>query len=207
MRKRNLSMTWMDYKKNYDMVPHSWIIDCLETVGINEKMRRLLVECMKSWPVELISGKENLGDVNIRRGTFQVFLFGVCLLLIAYILRDAAPGYHFASKGQKVHHRLFMDDLKLYASNEKSLESLIQTVRVFSNDIGMGFGVEKCAILTTKKGKMANSDEIALPNKTSMKGLKEADSYKYLGVIQADGLKHHEMKEKVKTEYYYRRVR
>ena len=31
------------------------------------------------------------------------------------------------------------DDLKLYASNEKSLESLIQTVRVFSNDIGMGF--------------------------------------------------------------------
>ena len=31
-------------------------------------------------------------------------------------------------------------------------------------------------------------------------------SYKYLGVIQADGMKHHEMKEKVKTEYY-RRVR
>ena len=32
-----------------------------------------------------------------------------------------------------------MDDLKLYASNEKSLESLIQTRRVFSNDIGMEF--------------------------------------------------------------------
>ena len=39
-----------------------------------------------------------------------------------------------------------------------------------------------------------------------MKGLKEGDSYKYLGVIQADGMKHHEIKEKVKTEYY-RRVR
>ena len=32
-----------------------------------------------------------------------------------------------------------------------------------------------------------------------MKGLKEGDSYKYLGVIQADGMKHHEMREKVKT--------
>ena len=37
-RKRNISMTWIDYKKAYDMVPLSWIIDCLETVGINEKI-------------------------------------------------------------------------------------------------------------------------------------------------------------------------
>ena len=35
MRKRNLSMAWIDYKKAYDMVPHSWIIDYLEAVGIN----------------------------------------------------------------------------------------------------------------------------------------------------------------------------
>ena len=57
-------------------------------------------------------------------------LFVVCLLLLTHILRDAAPGYHFASKGQKVNHLLFMDDLKLHVSNEKSLESLSQTVIV-----------------------------------------------------------------------------
>ena len=166
---------------------------------------------MKSWRVELISGEENLGEANIRRGIFQgdslsPLLFAVCLLPLTHILRDAAPGYHFASNGQKVNVLLFMDDLKLYASNEKSLESLIQTVRVFSNDIGIEFGVEKCAVLTIKKGKMANSDGIALPNKTTTKGLKEGDSFKYLRVIQADVMKHHEMKENVKTEYY-RRVR
>ena len=49
----------------------------------------------------------------------------------------------------------------------------------------MEFGVEKYAVLTMKKGKMANGDGIAIPNKTTMKGLKEGDSYKYLGVIQA----------------------
>ena len=70
----------------------------------------------------------------------------------------------------------------------------------------MEFGVEKCAVLTMKKGKMSNSDGIALPNKTTIKGLKEGDSYKYLRVMQADGMKHHDMKEKVKTEYY-RQVR
>ena len=70
MRKRNLSAAWIDYKKAYDRVPRSRIIDCLETVGINEKIRILLAESMKSWRVELTSREENLGEVNIRRGIF-----------------------------------------------------------------------------------------------------------------------------------------
>ena len=31
-------MAWIDYKKAYDMVSHSWTIDCLQTVRINEKI-------------------------------------------------------------------------------------------------------------------------------------------------------------------------
>ena len=57
-------------------------------------------------------------------------------------------------------------------------------------------------IIDSEERKIANSDGIVLPNKATMKGLKEGDSYKYLGVIQADGRKHHEMKEKVITDYY-----
>ena len=45
-----------------------------------------------------------------------------------------------------------MNDLKLYASTEKSLESLIQTV--FSNGIGMEFGMEQYAVLTMQKRKI-----------------------------------------------------
>ena len=44
-----------------------------------------------------------------------------------------------------------MDDLKLYASNEKSLESLIQILLVLGNEIGVESGVKKCAVLTMKK--------------------------------------------------------
>ena len=71
-----------------------------------------------------------------------------------------------------------MDDLKLYGRNKSSLESLIQTVHGFSNDIEMEFGVEKFAVLTMKKGKRTNSDRIALLNKTR-KEHKESDSCKY----------------------------
>ena len=39
----------------------------------------------------------------------------------------------------------FLDDLKLYENNEKSLESLIQTLRLFSSDMGMEFG-KMCSV-------------------------------------------------------------
>ena len=93
------------------------------------------------------------------KGFFKLVLCHHCYLLcvcyhLTHILRDAAPGYHFVSNRQTINHLLYMDDLKLYASNEKSLESLIQTVHVFSNDIGIKFEVEKCVVLTIRKTKM-----------------------------------------------------
>ena len=39
-----------------------------------------------------------------------------------------------------------MDDLNLYSRSEKGWDSLIQTVCVFREDIGMEFGIEKCAV-------------------------------------------------------------
>ena len=47
-RKRNLAMAWIDYKKAYDMVPHSWIIECLDLFGIAENIKSLLVIVWKS---------------------------------------------------------------------------------------------------------------------------------------------------------------
>ena len=47
---------------------------------------------------------------------------------------------------------------------------------------------------------------IKLPDEQTIKGLNEGDTYKYLGILQADKVKYDEMKDKVKTEYK-RRVR
>ena len=48
---------------------------------------------------------------------------------------------------------MYMDDVKLFAKNEKELETLIQAVRIYNQDIGMEFDIEKCAILVMKSGK------------------------------------------------------
>ena len=79
-----------------------------------------------------------------------------------------------------------MDDLKLYSKSEKALDCLIQTTRIFSEDIGMQFGIDKCAMLVMKKGKIVKSDGIQLPNGKVVISLEEGESYKYLGVLEAD---------------------
>ena len=50
-----------------------------------------------------------------------------------------------------------MNDLKLYSRSEKGLHPLVQTVRVFSEDIRMEFAIRNCATLVMEKGKMVKS--------------------------------------------------
>ena len=35
-RNKYLAMAWIDYKNAYDMVPHSWIMECLDLFGVTE---------------------------------------------------------------------------------------------------------------------------------------------------------------------------
>ena len=69
-----------------------------------------------------------------------------------------------------------MDNFKLYSRSEKGLDSLAQTVRVFSEDIGMlQFGIEKCSMLVMEKGKVVNSVDIELPDGKVMTSLQEGE--------------------------------
>ena len=99
-----------------------------------------------------------------------------------------------------------MDDFKLYSKKDRALDSLIQTVRIFSEDIGMEFGIDKCAMLVMQKRKIEKSDSIPLPNDKVIKSLEKGESYKHLGVLEADEVMVDEMKDKVEKECY-RRVR
>ena len=200
-RKRSIAVAWIDYRKVYNMVPNSWIVECLKSIGVNEEIIVFMKECMKSWRVELTSGNDVLGEVQINRG----ILFIIALLPLTSILRKSKPGYKFTS-GEKINHLLFMDDLKLYGENEKALDSLVQTVRIFTSDIRMEFGIEKCATMIQKRGKVVRSEGIKLPDEKVIKSLQDNKGYKYLGILQVDRVRGQEMIDNI-TKEYKRRVR
>ena len=63
-------MAWVDYKKAYDMVPHSWILETIEMMGVEDNVRLLLRQSMSHCKTMLSAGNQNLGIVDINRGIF-----------------------------------------------------------------------------------------------------------------------------------------
>ena len=59
-----------------------------------------------------------------------------------------------------------MNDAKIFAKNEKEIETLIQTIRIFSQDIGMEFGIEKY------KSRKRETTEIKFGEKENFKNLR-----------------------------------
>ena len=76
---------------------------------------------------------------------------------------------------------MYMDDIKIFAKKQKELETLIQTIRIYTQDIGMEFGIEKCAMLVMKNGKKEITEGIELPSQEKIRTLGEKENYKYLG--------------------------
>ena len=66
-----------------------------------------------------------------------------------------------------------MDDLKLFAKNEDQIDSLVNTVKKFSEDIKMEFGLPKCGVLIMKRKKVVKSEGISMPNEKMMKNIEE----------------------------------
>ena len=69
------------------------------------------------------------------------------MMPLNYILRKCTAGYKLTKSQEKINHLMYMNDIKLFAKNEKELDTLIHAVRIYSQDIGMEFGIEKCTML------------------------------------------------------------
>ena len=92
----------------------------------------------------------------------------------------------------------------MFAIHKKELETLIQTIRIYSQDIGMVFGKEKYAMLIIKNGRRQLTEGIELPNQERIRMFGEKETYNYLGILEVDDIKQAEMKGKNKKEHFRR---
>ena len=66
-----------------------------------------------------------------------------------------------------------MDNLKLFAKNKYQIDNLVNTGRIFSEDIKMEFGLPKCGVLIMKRGKVVKSEGIHMPDGMMMKSIEQ----------------------------------
>ena len=133
-------MCWIDYRRVYDIVPHASIMECLTMFKIANNVQNLLQQVMFLWKVELTSNNQNFGNVKKKRGFFQrkalsSLLFIIRLIPLMLIGRKCEEAYQFSNSKERINHLLYMDDLKLCGKTDKGLDSLIQTLKIFSSDI------------------------------------------------------------------------
>ena len=117
-------MAWIDYKKAYDMVPHSWIINRLKRYKISDEVKNFIDTTMKTWRVELTAGGRRLVKAKIKRGIFQgdaqsPLLFIIAMMPLNRILRKCTAGYKLSRSQEKVNHLMYMDDIKLVEKKMK----------------------------------------------------------------------------------------
>jgi hypothetical protein len=161
---RNIYTAFIDYKKAYDSVPHSWLIKILKIYKINLDLINFLSHVMTFWRTTLNlsinNNKLKSEPIQIKRGIYQgdsLSPLWFCLVInpLTNLLNSTGYGFNIRLNNttlSKLNHLLYMDDIKLYASKKNHILSLLTITENFSNDIGMSFGIDKCKMQSICRG-------------------------------------------------------
>ena len=114
----------------------------LKMYKISHEVINFIEQTMKTRRVELTAGGRSIAETKIQRGIFQgdalsPLLFIIAMMPLNHILRKCIAGYKLSRSQEKINHLMYMDDIRLFAKNERELETLIHAVRIYSQDIGM----------------------------------------------------------------------
>ncbi|KAL1446207.1 hypothetical protein WDU94_000039 [Cyamophila willieti] len=169
---------------------------------------------MRHWKTNLMLQVEgntmSVQNVEIKCGIYQgdglsPIWFCLALNALSYLLNRSGKGY--AIKNQEgddtvVSHLLYMDDIKMFAKNKEEMTSMMNTVTKFSTDIGMEFGLDKCAQIAINKGKVVNTGPlVTMINELTIDTLEETQFYKYLGMKQYLNINHTSIKKELSSKY------
>jgi hypothetical protein len=127
---RNLHVTYTDYQKTYDSVPHSWLVYALSLYKIHPIVVQFLKSFMQTWHTTLIlNANQNtvqIDNINIKRGIFQGDAFSPLWFTLAInplstLLNSTQYGFKMKDNRNTqytISHMLYtyMDDLLMYAT-------------------------------------------------------------------------------------------
>ena len=107
-------MAWIYYKKPHDMVPQSWLINCLKMYKISHEVIYFIDKTMKTWRVNLTG--RSLAETKIERGIFEGdALFIIAKIPLNYILRKCTTRYKLSYSQENINHLMHMGDIQLFA--------------------------------------------------------------------------------------------
>ncbi|KAG6460308.1 hypothetical protein O3G_MSEX011898 [Manduca sexta] len=140
--------------------------------------------------------------IKIQRGIFQgdalsPLWFCMALNPLSELLNNTGIGFKLKHENSHyiISHLMYMYDIKIYASNNSELTKLADITQLFSADIQMRFGVDKCKVHSISHGKTIQNTYI-LDTGETIEPMDEHATYKYLGFHQSK----HILQKRAKSE-------
>ena len=191
--RRNLRMAWVDIRKAYDSVDHSWLQEMFVLHRFPRWTGNVISRLSAKWNtrinVKKKQGVEISERIRFNKGLPQgdalcPCLFTLCLNPVAWKLL-ASEGYRLSKPiSAKITNLLYIDDLKVYAASEGKLERVMVEVRNAMEDIGLHWNERKCATAHVKPGRLEDSGEMRMGEASQINSLKDGVQYKFLGVLE-----------------------
>ncbi|PFX28822.1 Retrovirus-related Pol polyprotein from type-1 retrotransposable element R2 [Stylophora pistillata] len=194
-RRRNLSVAWIDVKKAYDSVDHSWLNGVMTLHRFPTWLCKVIAKLCKSWNTKIVAitreGRQTSERIKFNRGLPQgdalcPRLFTVCLNPVAWKIR-AAEGYRMSKPiNSKVTGLLYIDDIKIFAASESKLERVMKMVKSSMEDVGLQWNLKKCAVAHVKRGVQVTAFSGGrVVESTRIPCLDDGERYKFLGVLES----------------------
>ena len=191
--RRNVFYYWIDVKKAFDSVSHSWVSKMYKIHRVPTKLSRMVESIIKKWnlvlEIPVKDGYVQTESIKLKNGILQgdslcPSLYTLSKNVISWLIRSF-EGYIISKPiKKKVTHVLFIDDLKGYA---KSREALIFCLKVIWNAMkcaGLLWNLKKCKYLEMKRGSFVEGEPILMEEGFHMSSLKVDETYKFMGVPQ-----------------------
>ena len=193
LHRRNLYCFWIDVKKAFDSVSHSWLVRLLEIHRFPRKLIVIFKNIMSNWRVTIqipteqgtIESRLILLTNGILQGdSYCPDLYTLSVNLFSWVIRST-DGYVLSKPiSAKVTHTLFIDDLKGYVATLFKLICLLNTIRGYMEDAGLIWNPKKCKFTELKRGRYHKCANITMDNGDVIKCLEEIDAYDFMGVPQ-----------------------
>ena len=185
----NLYFCFVDFKKAFHSVDHSLLMEKSLAKGISGTFYKIL-STLYAKVKSCARAKDGLSNFfSCSRGVRQGCVLSP--MLFALFLNDLNAAISSKAKGislgsDVVHTLLYADDLVLVAETPEDLQTQLDILKVFTDDIKMKVNIGKTKVMVLRKNKRKSQSQ-----NTWLLGeqeLQECDSYKYLGVtIKSNG--------------------
>ena len=151
-------------------------------------------------------GSQTIAEEKIQGGIFQEDSlssqqFVIAMMQLNHVFRKCTKGYEFLKLQEKLKTLIQMDDIKEFTKERgKKIETLMQIIMIYSQNVGMEFGIEKCATRIMKSGERETVEGKEIASQESFRTVREKENDMYLRILRADTIKQAELKEKSKKK-------